>query len=231
MDTYEDRGCTMRGFKLGGECPGRALTSDWLPARRRGRRAQRACSRVHGNSVALRARSRTPAVVPTYISRVVRTLAWPAMQDTSVASSFHLNRAVVQNTCRRLCQVQGRRGSWRGTGHWLRQAPRQGRAGRPHRVVVRGTRTARIPGCGPLYESAAIPRQQARRPRPGSWRPCGTTPPPVVRIPVRAAAAWGPVPSRTGLRPGVAAWRAPGVRTPVPPGNRCPGGRRNAGGR
>jgi len=55
--------------------------------------------------VALRARSRTPAVVPTYISRVVRTLACPAIQDTSVGSSFHVNRAVVQNTCRRLCQV------------------------------------------------------------------------------------------------------------------------------
>jgi hypothetical protein len=26
--------------------------------------------------------------------------------DTSVASSFQVNRAVVQNTCRRLCQVQ-----------------------------------------------------------------------------------------------------------------------------
>ena len=29
----------------------------------------------------------------------------PGMQDTSVASSFQVNRAVVQNTCRRLCQV------------------------------------------------------------------------------------------------------------------------------
>jgi hypothetical protein len=28
-----------------------------------------------------------------------------AMQDTSAASSFQVNRAVVQNTCRRLCQV------------------------------------------------------------------------------------------------------------------------------
>ena len=28
-----------------------------------------------------------------------------AMRDTSVASSFQVNRAVVQNTCRRLCQV------------------------------------------------------------------------------------------------------------------------------
>jgi len=35
----------------------------------------------------------------------VRTLACPAMQDTSVGSSFQVNRAVVQNTCRRLCQV------------------------------------------------------------------------------------------------------------------------------
>ena len=42
---------------------------------------------------------------PTYISSVVRTLACPAMQDTSVGSSFQVNRAVVQNTCRRLCQV------------------------------------------------------------------------------------------------------------------------------
>jgi hypothetical protein len=56
--------------------------------------------------VAVRARSRTPAVVPTYMSRVVRTLACPAMQDTSVASSLQVNRAVTQNTCRRLCQVQ-----------------------------------------------------------------------------------------------------------------------------
>ena len=55
--------------------------------------------------MAWRARSRTPAVVPTYISRVVRTLACPAMQDTSVGSRFQVNRAVVQNTCRRLCQV------------------------------------------------------------------------------------------------------------------------------
>ena len=30
-----------------------------------------------------------------------------AMRDTSVASSFQVNRAVVQNTCRRLCQVPG----------------------------------------------------------------------------------------------------------------------------
>ena len=44
-------------------------------------------------------------MVPTYMSRVVRTLACPAMQDTSVASSFQVNRAVTQNTCRRLCQV------------------------------------------------------------------------------------------------------------------------------
>jgi hypothetical protein len=28
------------------------------------------------------------------------------MRETSVASSFQVNRAVVQNTCRRLCQVQ-----------------------------------------------------------------------------------------------------------------------------
>jgi hypothetical protein len=56
--------------------------------------------------VAARARSRTPAVAPTYMSRVTRTLAWPAMQETSVGSRYQLNRAVVQNTCRRLCQVQ-----------------------------------------------------------------------------------------------------------------------------
>src|ERR1700677_4968402 len=56
-------------------------------------------------SVAVRARSRTPAVVPIYMSRVVRTLACPAMAETSVASSFQVNRAVVHSTCRRLCQV------------------------------------------------------------------------------------------------------------------------------
>jgi hypothetical protein len=28
------------------------------------------------------------------------------MQETSVGSSFQVNSAVVQNTCRRLCQVQ-----------------------------------------------------------------------------------------------------------------------------
>jgi hypothetical protein len=28
------------------------------------------------------------------------------MQDTSVASSFHVNSAVVQKTWRRLCQIQ-----------------------------------------------------------------------------------------------------------------------------
>ena len=61
---------------------------------------------VSVRSLAVRARSRTPAVVPMYMSRVVRTLACPAMQDTSVASSFQVNRAVAQNTCRRLCQVQ-----------------------------------------------------------------------------------------------------------------------------
>ncbi len=38
------------------------------------------------------------------MSRVVRTLAWPAMHETSGASSFQVNKlAVVQNTCRRLC--------------------------------------------------------------------------------------------------------------------------------
>ncbi len=59
-----------------------------------------------GYSVAVRARSRTPAVEPTYMSSVMRTLACPAIRDTSVASSFHVNRAVVQNTWRRLCQVR-----------------------------------------------------------------------------------------------------------------------------
>ena len=33
-------------------------------------------------------------------------LAWPAMQETSVGSRCQQDRAVVQNTCRRLCQVQ-----------------------------------------------------------------------------------------------------------------------------
>jgi hypothetical protein len=47
-----------------------------------------------------------PAVVPMYMSRVMRELAWPAMRETSVASSFQVNRAVVQNTWRRLCQVR-----------------------------------------------------------------------------------------------------------------------------
>jgi hypothetical protein len=44
-------------------------------------------------------------MVPTCIRRVVRTLACPAIGDTSVGLSFQVNRAVVQNTCRRLCQV------------------------------------------------------------------------------------------------------------------------------
>jgi hypothetical protein len=56
--------------------------------------------------VAVRARSRTPAVVPMYMSRVVRMLACPAMAETSVASSFQVNRAAVHSTCRRLCQVR-----------------------------------------------------------------------------------------------------------------------------
>jgi hypothetical protein len=34
-----------------------------------GKHAQRECSRMHGNSVALRARSRTPAVVPNGTAR------------------------------------------------------------------------------------------------------------------------------------------------------------------
>jgi hypothetical protein len=41
-----------------------------------------------------------------YMSSVMRTLACPAMRETSAASSFQVNSAVVQNTCRRLCQVQ-----------------------------------------------------------------------------------------------------------------------------
>src|ERR1039457_1291694 len=59
-----------------------------------------------GYRVAWRGRSRTPFVGPNGMSRVVRELGWPAMRDTSVASSFQVTRAVVQNTCRRLCQVQ-----------------------------------------------------------------------------------------------------------------------------
>src|ERR1039458_5745835 len=60
-----------------------------------------------GYWVAVRARSRVPAVVPMYMSRVMRMLAWPARRETSAGSMFQVNRAVVQNTCRRLCQVQG----------------------------------------------------------------------------------------------------------------------------
>jgi len=52
------------------------------------------------------ARSRMPAVVPMYMSRVVRMLACPAMAETSAASSFQVNSAVVHRTWRRLCQVQ-----------------------------------------------------------------------------------------------------------------------------
>lgn len=37
----------------------------------------------------------------------VRTLACPAMRDTSVASSFQVKSAVVQKTCRKLSHVQG----------------------------------------------------------------------------------------------------------------------------
>ena len=45
-------------------------------------------------------------MAPTYMSRVTRTVAWPAMQETSAGSRCQPDRAVVQNTCRRLCQVQ-----------------------------------------------------------------------------------------------------------------------------
>jgi hypothetical protein len=51
--------------------------------------------------VAVRARSRMPAVAPTCMSRVTRMLACPAIQDTSVASRRQEDRAAVQNTCRR----------------------------------------------------------------------------------------------------------------------------------
>jgi len=34
-------------------------------------------------------------------------LACPAMAETSVVSSFQVNKAVVHSTCRRLCQVHG----------------------------------------------------------------------------------------------------------------------------
>jgi len=64
---------------------------------RRGQTAQAERSllgQVHGGGrgrrgywVAMRARSRTPAVLPMYMSRVMRELAWPAMRETSVASS------------------------------------------------------------------------------------------------------------------------------------------------
>jgi hypothetical protein len=36
---------------------------------------------------------------------VTRTLAWPARRDASVTSIPQVFSAVVQNTCRRLCQV------------------------------------------------------------------------------------------------------------------------------
>jgi Peptidase S24-like len=68
--------------------------------------ARRHETSVRSYRVAVRARSRTPAVAPTYMSRVTRTVAWPAMQETSAGSRCQPDRAVVQNTCRRLCQVQ-----------------------------------------------------------------------------------------------------------------------------
>ena len=37
---------------------------------------------------------------------MMRMLARPARQETSAGSIFQVNRAVVQNTCRRLCQTQ-----------------------------------------------------------------------------------------------------------------------------
>ena len=68
--------------------------------------ASRPGSPPDGYWVAVRARSRVPAVVPMYMSRVMRMLACPARRETSAGSMFQVNRAVVQNTCRRLCQVQ-----------------------------------------------------------------------------------------------------------------------------
>jgi len=60
---------------------------------------------MSGQAVAARARSRVPAVLPTYMSRVIRWLACPASRATSVTCSRQPNSAVVQKTCRRLCQV------------------------------------------------------------------------------------------------------------------------------
>lgn len=45
-------------------------------------------------------------MAPMYMSRVMRTLACPARRETSAASMPQVNRAVVQKTWRRLCQVQ-----------------------------------------------------------------------------------------------------------------------------
>ena len=57
--------------------------------------------------MAVRARWRVPAVVPMYMSKVMRMLAWPARRETSAGSMYQVDRAVVQKTWRRLCQVQG----------------------------------------------------------------------------------------------------------------------------
>ena len=46
-----------------------------------------------------------PGVAPTYISIVIRLFECPAILDTSVASSFQANSAVVQKTCGSECQV------------------------------------------------------------------------------------------------------------------------------
>jgi hypothetical protein len=57
-------------------------------------------------AVALRTRLRVLAVLPTYMSRVIRELECPAMDATSSLICQQC-KAVVQNTCRRLCQVDG----------------------------------------------------------------------------------------------------------------------------
>jgi hypothetical protein len=59
-----------------------------------------------------------PAVVPMYMSRVVRMLAWPAVAETSAGSSFQVNRAVVHRTWRRLCQVQHPLPAWSRQPAW-----------------------------------------------------------------------------------------------------------------
>ncbi len=44
-------------------------------------------------------------MVPMYMSKVMRMLAWPARRETSAGSMYQVDRAVVQKTWRRLCQV------------------------------------------------------------------------------------------------------------------------------